>query len=44
MVGEADGGGVTLSASPQLDMSNTGLFVGGGVGDITPQPDRSIDG
>jgi len=44
VVGEAEGGGVTLSASPQLDISNTGLFVGGGVGSITFQPDRSMAG
>ena len=43
VVGEAEGGGVGgLRAEAQLDISNTGLFVGGGVGLITPQPDKSI--
>jgi len=43
VVGEAEGGGVGFSTD-QLDISNTGLEVGGGVGDITFQPDRSMDG
>jgi len=43
VVGEAEGGGVGgLRAEAQLDMSNTGFGVGGGVGLITPQPDKSI--
>ena len=43
MVGETEGGDVGgLRAEAQLDISNTGLFVGGGVGLITPQPDKSI--
>ena len=42
MVGDVEGGGVRIRAEAQLDISNTGLFVGGGVGLITPQPDKSI--
>ena len=44
MVGDVEGGGVRIRAEAQLDISNTGLFVGGGVGDITFQLDRSMDG